>query len=288
MQSVSKSQFLNINGLRYHVRTWGNTNGRHLYLMHGWMDMSASFEFVVNELSKDWFILAPDWRGFGLTQWAPNGYWFPDYVADLSEIINTLSKEKEINLFGHSMGGNIAGLYTGVFPEKVNTLILAEGFGMPPRDASDAPNQLKKWLGQKHVNPTLKQYKSIDDVAQRLMNNTPALTHPQALFLAEHWAAKQPDGEFQLRADPKHKMVNPILYRSTEASFFWKRITCPTLWLHSDSGWLRKFMKDDYKAIDEYRSNYQNLIEKTITDSSHMMHHVQPKKLAVAIESFIE
>ena len=120
------------------------------------------------------------------------------------------------------------------------------------------------------------------------MNNTPALTHPQALFLAEHWAAKQPDGEFQLIADPKHKMVNPILYRSTEASFFWKRITCPTLWLHSDSGWLRKFMKDDYKTIDEYRSNYQNLIEKTITDSSHMMHHVQPKKLAIAIESFIE
>ena len=288
MQSASRSEFLDINGLKYHIRTWGNTNDRHLYLMHGWMDMSASFEFVVNELSKDWFILAPDWRGFGLTQWAPNGYWFPDYVADLSEIINTLSKGREINLFGHSMGGNIAGLYTGVFPEKVNKLILAEGFGMPPRDASDAPNHLKKWLGQKHVNPTLKPYKSLDDVAQRLIDNTPALTHPQALFLAEHWAAEQPNGEFQLRADPKHKMVNPILYRSTEASFFWKRITCPTLWLHSDSGWLRKFMKDDYETINEYRSNYQNLSEETITHSTHMMHHVQPKKIAAAIESFMD
>ena len=82
-------------------------------------------------------------------------------------------------------------------------------------------------------------------------------------------------------------MTNPILYRSVEASFFWKRIACPTLWLHSDSGWLRRFMKDDYATIDEYRSNYQNLSEKTITESSHMMHHVQPKKFAAAIELFI-
>ncbi|OUT76414.1 MAG: hypothetical protein CBB82_08505 [Betaproteobacteria bacterium TMED22] len=256
--------------------------------MHGWMDMSASFEFVVKELSEHWFILAPDWRGFGLTEWAPYGYWFPDYVADLSEIINALSKEKEVNLFGHSMGGNIAGLYTGVFPEKVNKLILAEGFGMPPRDASDAPNHLKKWLDQKQVSPTLKPYKSLYDVAQRLIANTPQLTQHQALFLAEHWAEEQSNGEFKLRADPKHKMVNPILYRSTEASFFWKRITCPTLWLHSDSGWLRKFMKDDYETINEYRSNYQNLSEETITHSTHMMHHVQPKKIAAAIESFMD
>ena len=288
MQSVSKSQFLNINGLRYHIRTWGNNSDRHLYLMHGWMDMSASFEFVVKELSEHWFILAPDWRGFGLTEWAPYGYWFPDYVADLSEIINALSKEKEVNLFGHSMGGNIAGLYTGVFPEKVNKVILAEGFGMPPRDASDAPNHLKKWLDQKQVSPTLKPYKSLYDVAQRLIANTPQLTQHQALFLAEHWAEEQSNGEFKLRADPKHKMVNPILYRSTEASFFWKRITCPTLWLHSDSGWLRKFMKDDYETINEYRSNYQNLSEETITHSTHMMHHVQPKKIAAAIESFMD
>ena len=251
------------------------------------MDMSASFKFTVNELSKDWFIIAPDWRGFGLSDWASEGYWFPDYVADLSGIINAFSPDAHINLVGHSMGGNIAGLYTGVYPERVQKLILAEGFGMPPLDASEAPNRLKIWLEQKKTPPSLKPYNSLEEVAQRLIKNTPALTEHRALFLAEHWSEKQSNGKFTLRADPKHKMINPILYRSAEASFFWKRISCPTLWLHSDSGWLRRFMKDDYATIDEYRSNYPNLIEKTITESSHMMHHVQPKKFALAIESFI-
>ena len=94
--------------------------------------MSASFQFTVDELDKDWYVIAPDWRGFGLSDWAPQGYWFPDYVADLSAIINIISPDVEISLVGHSMGGNIAGLYTGVYPEKVQKLILAEGFGMPP------------------------------------------------------------------------------------------------------------------------------------------------------------
>ena len=47
-------------------------------------------------------------------------------------------------------------------------------------------------------------------------------------------------------------------------------------------------MKDDYETINEYRSNYQNLSEETITHSTHMMHHVQPKKIAAAIESFMD
>ena len=78
--------------------------------MHGWMDMSASFQFTVDALSKDWFVIAPDWRGFGLSSWASHGYWFPEYVADLAGIINKLSPDTDINLVGHSMGGNVAGL----------------------------------------------------------------------------------------------------------------------------------------------------------------------------------
>jgi pimeloyl-ACP methyl ester carboxylesterase len=287
VEKVSKSQFLEINDIRYHIRTWGDSSSEHLYLMHGWMDMSASFQFTVDALSKDWFVIAPDWRGFGLSSWASHGYWFPEYVADLAGIINKLSPDTDINLVGHSMGGNVAGLYTGVYPERIKRLVLAEGFGMPPRDASEAPDHLRKWLSQKNSQTTLKPYKSLAAVAKRLIDNTPALTEERALFLAQHWSTEGASGEFTLRADPKHKRVNPILYRSDEASYFWQRISCPTLWLHSDSDWLNKFMKNEYNTIEDYRSKYQNLSEDTITDSTHMMHHVQPEKFAAIIESFV-
>ena len=79
----STSQFVDVRGLRYHVRTWGDARARKLILLHGWMDVSASFQFLVDALSADWQVLAPDWRGFGLSEWPHEGYWFADYVADL-------------------------------------------------------------------------------------------------------------------------------------------------------------------------------------------------------------
>ena len=65
---ASRSEFLDIRGLRYHVRTWGNASAPKLFLLHGWMDVSASFQFVVDELRRDWHVIAPDWRGFGLSE----------------------------------------------------------------------------------------------------------------------------------------------------------------------------------------------------------------------------
>ena len=79
------------------------------------MDMSASFKFTVNELSKDWFIIAPDWRGFGLSDWASEGYWFPDYVADLSGIINAFSPDAHINLVGLNPSVSSKGAITSLF-----------------------------------------------------------------------------------------------------------------------------------------------------------------------------
>ena len=46
------------------------------------MDVSASFQFLADALPGDWHLLAPDWRGFGLSQTPEDGYWFADYVAD--------------------------------------------------------------------------------------------------------------------------------------------------------------------------------------------------------------
>ena len=250
--------------------------------------MSASFQFIVESLQKDWYVVAPDWRGFGLSEWASQGYWFPDYVSDLELIMETFSSQSKPNLVGHSMGGNIAAMYAGINPDNVNSLILAEGFGMPPASPSEAPERLQKWLRQRKSPPTLKPYESTEDVAERLISNTPNLSLERAMFLAKHWARENAQGLFELCADPKHKIVNPILYRSSEAVFFWERIKCNTLWIYSDSGWLDRFLKGERNTIDEYRSRYKNLSEKTIKNSTHMMHHVQPEQFALEIENFIQ
>lgn len=90
----SRSDFIEVRGKRTHVLHWGRDGAPKVFMVHGWMDVGASFQFVVDYLKGDWHVIAPDWRGFGLTE--RNGtdtYWFPDYVADLDAILRHYQPE---------------------------------------------------------------------------------------------------------------------------------------------------------------------------------------------------
>jgi pimeloyl-ACP methyl ester carboxylesterase len=111
----SQSVIAAIRGLDYHCRIWGNPRAPIIVLLHGFQDVSASWQFTVDALQGDWFIVAPDWRGYGLTQWSgADAYWFPDYLGDLDALLDEFSLDAPVNLVGHSMGGNVGGLYAGV------------------------------------------------------------------------------------------------------------------------------------------------------------------------------
>jgi len=113
----SDSLFLEIRGLRYHVRHWPKAGAPKMVLLHGWMDVSASFQFLVDALRRDWDVYAPDWRGYGLTAWSgSDNYWFPDYIGDLDALLERIQPGAPINLVGHSLGGNVGGLYAGIRP----------------------------------------------------------------------------------------------------------------------------------------------------------------------------
>ena len=93
---AARSLFVPIRWLTYHVRAWGRPEDRKLFLLHGWMDVSASFQFLVDALAGDWHVLAPDWRGFGLSDTPQDGYWFADYVADLDALRARLRQTKPL------------------------------------------------------------------------------------------------------------------------------------------------------------------------------------------------
>jgi len=181
----SQSHIHTIRNLRYHVRTWGDARSPKLFLLHGWMDVSASFQFLVDCLQRDWYVVAPDWRGFGLTEWARDGYWFPDYYADLDALLDIYEPKAPVSLVAHSMGGNIAGVYAGVRPHRVAKLISLEGFGASRTKPEDAPARFERWLDEVLDPPQFGPYASFDAVAARLKKNNARLADYKALFLAQ-------------------------------------------------------------------------------------------------------
>ena len=119
-----------IRGLDLKIARWGPESASPVVLLHGWQDTSATFQFVIDAFERDWPLAALDWRGFGGSEWPRDGYWFPDYFADLDALLECLSPDLPARLVGHSMGGNIACQYAGVRPERVRCLVSLEGFGM--------------------------------------------------------------------------------------------------------------------------------------------------------------
>ena len=283
----SRSEFVKVRGLRYHVRTWGDPAHRPLWLLHGWMDMSASFQFLVDELRVERFVLAPDWRGFGLSQWAAGAYWFADYPGDLDALLRAFTPEGPVDLVGHSMGGNVVNLYAGVRPARVRRLALLEGFGLPRTSPAAAPARYETWLDELVEAPSLKPYASLEEVAARLMRNNPRLSPEYAEFLAPHWSLQQDDGRYILAGDPAHKIVNPVLYRVEEAMACWRRIEAPVLWLWGDGEWMRKWFKTGEEDLAERRAAFRDLREAILPDCGHMMHHDQPAALARVLEDFL-
>ncbi|TFW30044.1 alpha/beta hydrolase [Massilia arenosa] len=287
----SRSEFLDIRGLRYHVRHWGREGAPKLFMVHGWMDVSASFQFVVDCLQDDWHVIAPDWRGFGLTERTHSDtYWFPDYFADLELILDHYSPEAPVNLLGHSMGGNIVTVYAGVRPQRIRKLVNLEGFGLPNTRPEQAPGRYAKWLDELKEPPSLRTYATRADVAARLQKTNPRLSDERAEFLSQHWSAQNDEGRWEILGDPNHKKPSPLLYHTEEVLACWDLITAPVLWVEAEETnmWLWMGPKEQARVeVDRRLARLKNVTPKMMPAAGHMLHHDQPEALATKIEDFL-
>ena len=282
-----RSRFLDIRGLRYHLHEWGRPGAPLIVMLHGWMDVGASFQFVVDALKRDWRVLAPDWRGYGRTQWAGDSYWFPDYLADLEFILDAVVADERPLLAGHSMGGNVAMLYAGIRPDRIRAVVNLEGFGLRDTAAADAPQRYARWIDELKSGARLRDFGSLDEVAARLRANNPRLSAERAAWLAAHWSEPDEAGRFRVAGDPAHKIVNPVLYRWAEVAACWAKITAPVLWIEAAQTDAMKWAgrRED---IDARIATLENAEVKIVEDAGHMLHHDQPAAVADLIEAFAD
>ncbi len=291
----AQSRFVPLRGLRHHLLQWGDaglvTSQRPpLVMLHGWMDVAASFQFVVDALPTDRLVLALDWRGFGLTQIpAADTYWFPDYLGDLDAALDALAPGLAVDLLGHSMGANVVMSYAGVRPQRVRRLINLEGFGMPQTQPSQAPQRTAKWLDELKETMQLRRYDSLAAVAQRLRKTNPLLSAERAAWLAPHWSRQRDDGQWDILGDPAHKRMNPVLYQVDEVLECWKLIAAPLLWVEGDRSdpsawWGTRYTKAEFHT----RLRAVRQVEKQVlSPAGHMLHHDQPEALAQHLDAFL-
>ncbi len=277
---------IRLRGLDHHLTHWGRGSAPPLVLLHGWLDTSDTFQFVVDAFAHEHPIVAPDWRGFGRSAWQGGPYWFPDYLADLDALLEVVSPDVPATLVGHSMGGNIACLYAGIRPERVARIVNLEGFGMTRTRPEQAPERYKRWLNELRAPPMFSTYERLERFVAVLLRKNPRLTAERAEFIARSWSKRLPDGSYTVNADPAHKLVNPVLYRREEAEAIWRCAVAPTLLVLGGQSAFRAHLGAD-GSDDYFRSIFRNLTIATLPDSGHMMHHEEPEAVAALIESYL-
>ncbi len=298
---VARSAFVPIRGLRYHVLEWQfgplDPDLAPLVMVHGWMDVGASYQFMVDAFDDAFLrgrrLIAPDWRGFGLTQVETDNFWFPDYLADLDALLDALAPGQAVDLLGHSMGGNVVMAYAGIRPERVRRLINLEGFGLAASRPSQAPGRYARWmdeLKQLHAgHMALKAYDSLEGVAQRLIKTNPRLDPGKAAWLASRWAQPDAQGQWQILGHPAHKVTSAQLYRWDEMAELWKRISAPVLAVEAANDSLAAWWKGAY-TLEEYHQRLQAVPDvrvAVVQEAGHMVHHDRPAELARLMEDFL-
>jgi len=295
---VARSRFAKVRTLDVHVHEWGDPSlvtpeRPPVVMVHGWMDVGASFQFVVDALQQDRYVIAPDWRGFGQTS-TPQAdhYVFADYLADLDMLLDHYAPGQAVDLVGHSMGGNVAMFYAGARPARVRRLVNLEGFGMPASKPAKAPQRYAEWMDElkalQRGEMALKTYDSADGVARRLMKTNPRLPQDKAQWLARHWARPNAQGQWEILGDAAHKVTNATLFRLEEALALYAAITAPTLSIEASDDSLGMWWKDRY-TLAEYHERIGQIADcrtAVARDAGHMLHHDQPAELAELLENF--
>ncbi len=283
----SRTELIDIRGLYYNIRHWGTIDAPVVFFLHGWMDCSPTFQFVVDALKDSWHVIAPDWRGYGETEWLSRPYWFSDYYGDLNALLDHFSPGQPARIVAHSMGANIAGSYAGVRPGRVAQLVMLDFLGLKPAIDDDSPSLIGAWLNNLHKGPPLSLFQNCEALAVRLMELNPRLSEHRADFLSWNIVRGRSDSLVELACDPWHRVPSPVVYHVEDAMACWRRIEAQVLLLIAQHGLVNKRFGGDPAEFKRRLDCFRTLQTVDIPDSGHNVQHDQPELVAAAIEAFL-
>jgi pimeloyl-ACP methyl ester carboxylesterase len=260
--------------LKLHYVDWGNAEKPPLLLIHGGRDHARNWDWVAEDLRRDFHIIAPDLRGHGDSQWAIGGsYAMVDYTLDVDQLLRALDI-KEITVIGHSLGGSIALQYTGTYSDRIKKVVAIEGLGPPPELLKQQPpahQRMRVWisemraLARRHPH----RYASLDEAVQRMQEANPRLTPAQARHLTIHGSYRDEDGTYLWKFDNYVRASSPYLFNMVDAFDIWTQVTCPVLLLRGTESWASDPEKDGRaEAFKDY--TFFN-----IENAGHWVHHDQ-------------
>lgn len=274
--------------LRLNYVDWGNPDAPPLLLIHGGRDHARSWDWVTEELRHDWHIIAPDLRGHGDSAWSPDGnYEMSAFVYDIAQLIHQLNLAP-VSIIAHSMGGNIATRYAGLYPENVRKLVNIEGLGLSPkmqaeRDAIGIQKRFRQWIEDKRnaAGRTPKRYPNIEAAYERMKAENSYLTDEQARHLTVHGISRNEDGSWSWKFDNYLNIWAIFDMPREDLLAIWESVTCPVLMLYGANSWASNPEKDGRIA------HFPTAKVVEYENAGHWLHHDQFDRFMADVKAFL-
>lgn len=283
-------------------KEWGDPNGVPWLGLHGWMDNAGTFDPLAPMFPEGHRLVCIDYPGHGYSSHLPKGSLY--HFLESGIYIQRIAKHfgwKKFSLIGHSMGGGMASLYAGTFPEQVQALIMLDLIIPMPRPHEVLVERTKDSIIQalamekKTEETPPKVYPTYESILERLMAGNaaaneghPSVTVEAANIMLKRGVKPNPDGEgFVFTRDMRH--MNKGLYGFPISSLkqFASSISSPHLIIKAKEGPLYSLSQED---VDDMVALYSNnpKFEYSVVEGKHHVHMCQPERVEPVITRFVE
>lgn len=272
------SNFVPVNGVSLHYVDWdipgGGSDCPTLFLLHGDMRTSRSWDAVARHLHEQFHVIALDSRGHGDSEWPDSGYSFDQRIDDLEVFADAIQMRGAIAV-AHSTGGVVAAKLSDRRPDIFSKLVLLE----PMVVVTEA---FQRMVSQRAVRPR-RTWGSRDEMYEYLRQHpmTGKWRDDVIRDVVAHESFELPDGRLDM------KWANDSMdWKEREGDYHDLRPTLRTLekpiqFIVSDS------RADQFSDVADIAKETADFGMVTIPDSGHNMYMDQPKLVADAVVRFV-
>ena len=262
------------------ARDWGPPDGPRVLALHGWLDNAASFDRLAPRLDG-LRIVALDLPGHGRSDRLPVacGHHFVDWVAAVIAAADALGWDR-FSLLGHSMGAGISSMVPAVIPDRIDRLVLVEGFGPLADDPEAAPSGLAEALRQeaKLTAEEPRVFPSLEAAVEARRRNSD-LDVSSARLLVERGTEPVAGGVI-FTHDPRLKTRSRARFTEDQVLAFMRQIPCPVLAVRAANGW--PFPED---LVSARKAAVADLTVAEV-DGGHHVHLTDPERVAPHVSEF--
>lgn len=275
------------------AKVWGPPDGLPVFALHGWLDNAGTFDTLIPLLPRNLRIVAVDTVGHGLSDSFPPdiAYNFIDSLLAIERFAKQLKWER-FSFIGHSLGGAMATLYAGTFPEKVDKLVCLDVIRSIPTITEKIHVRLRKAVGK------LLRYEdaiiagperpiSYDKAVERCIGGTFGSLDEKACDVLFKRGLQKVDGGYIFRRD-RRMLAAPLSFIAKEDQLHLARLVAAHVLIVKCSEGPYFEDPDAYlEHVEALKTNAKS-VRYVEVEGKHHTHLTHPERIAPIITEFFQ